>query len=229
MALNAFTFAGTASSTYEAIVLSLPNAGRPERRVSTVEIPGRDGILHIDELTYKEKKFKIPFMAPTSKDSGTIAKWLSGYGVLTTSRVTGKYYKARCDGEVMPEYRYHDMIYYAPEFVVEPFMYVTGEADVTLTGSGTYANAGDYQAAPKIVVTGSGDITLTIGSQNVVLEDISSSITLDSETALCYTGSTAMDAHMTGDFPALVVGNNAISWTGTVSSVTITPRTRYFA
>jgi len=32
---------------------------------------------------------------------------------------------------------------------------------------------------------------------------------------------------VSGEWPLLVVGNNAVGWTGTVSKITITPRWRY--
>lgn len=42
-----------------------------------------------------------------------------------------------------------------------------------------------------------------------------------------YKGNTLMNDHMSGDFPVLKPGLNAISWTGTVTQVTVKPNWRY--
>lgn len=44
---------------------------------------------------------------------------------------------------------------------------------------------------------------------------------------LCLLGTTLMNEHMTGEFPVLKPGANAVSWTGTVSKVVAKPNWRY--
>ena len=61
------------------------------------------------------------------------------------------------------------------------------------------------------------------GTVNVELEGISSSITLDSELQEAYSGTTGMNSAMSGDFPVLLPGANAISWAGGVSKAKIRP------
>ena len=80
---------------------------------------------------------------------------------------------------------------------------------------------------PVITVYGTGDITLMVGTVIVELEGITGSITLDSELQESYTGTTSMNSAMSGEFPLLKPGMNAISWTGEVSKVEIQPRWRY--
>jgi phage-related protein len=80
---------------------------------------------------------------------------------------------------------------------------------------------------PILTVTGSGDITLMVGTTIVELEDISSSIILDCALKEAFLGTTLMNDHMTGDFPVLKPGANAISWSGTVTRVVIQPNWRY--
>ncbi|QTE70704.1 hypothetical protein JRC49_13015 [Clostridiales bacterium FE2011] len=80
---------------------------------------------------------------------------------------------------------------------------------------------------PILTVTGSGDITLMVGTTIVELENISGSIVLDCALQEAYQGSTLMNDHMTGEFPVLKPGANAISWAGTVTKVVIQPNWRY--
>ena len=80
---------------------------------------------------------------------------------------------------------------------------------------------------PVVTVYGTGDITLMVGTTIVELEGITGSITLDSELQESYTGTTSMNSAMSGEFPLLKPGMNAISWSGEVSKVEIQPRWRY--
>ena len=99
---------------------------------------------------------------------------------------------------------------------------------MTITASGsTITNPGSVYSEPILTVTGSGDITLMVGTTIVELEDISGSIVLDCALKEAYQGSTLMNDHMTGEFPVLKPGMNAISWTGTVTRVVIQPNWRF--
>ncbi len=80
---------------------------------------------------------------------------------------------------------------------------------------------------PVITVYGTGDITLMVGTIIVELEGISGSITLDSELQEAYSGTTGMNSAMSGEFPILKPGMNAISWTGNVTKVEVKPNWRY--
>ena len=42
-----------------------------------------------------------------------------------------------------------------------------------------------------------------------------------------YCGVTSLNSAMSGDFPNLLPGNNAVSWTGNVTKVDIQPNWRY--
>ena len=65
-----------------------------------------------------------------------------------------------------------------------------------------------------------------VGTVIVELEGISGSITLDSELQEAYSGTTGMNGAMSGEFPTLKPGMNAISWTGNVTRVEVKPNWR---
>ena len=94
--------------------------------------------------------------------------------------------------------------------------------------SGSFVtNPGNVYAEPVITVYGSGTITLMVGLTIIEMEGISGSITLNSALQEAYLGTTGMNNAMSGDFPILLPGANAISWTGNVSRVVVEPHWRY--
>ena len=99
---------------------------------------------------------------------------------------------------------------------------------MTLTVStSTIDNPGSVYSEPVITVYGSGDITLMVGTAIVELEGVSGSITLDSELQEAYSGTTGMNSAMSGEFPILKPGMNAVSWSGEVTKVEVKPNWRY--
>ena len=109
-------------------------------------------------------------------------------------------------------------------FRCKPLFLIDGTEDITLTSSGQFIN-NPYSVAsePVITVTGSGDITLMVGQYIILLEDVEDSITIDSCLQEAYNGDELQNGKMTGDFPKLVPGQNAVSWTGDVTSVLVKP------
>jgi len=66
-----------------------------------------------------------------------------------------------------------------------------------------------------------------VGTTIVELTDISGIIVIDSALQEAYKGTTLMNDHMSGDFPVLKPGQNAISWSGTVTRVVVKPNWRF--
>ena len=90
-------------------------------------------------------------------------------------------------------------------------------------GSALY-NPTPYESKPTIRVYGSG--TVTINSNTITIDSGQTYVDIDSEMQDCYTGSTNKNdkvSFSTHKFPTLKPGVNAISYTGSVTSVEITP------
>lgn len=118
---------------------------------------------------------------------------------------------------------------YPNEVEVKSLFQIDGTEDITLTTSGQFINNPYCVASePVITVTGSGDITLMVGQYIILLEDVEGSITIDSRLQEAYNGDELQNGKMTGDFPKLVPGQNAVSWTGNMISMVVKPcwRTR---
>ena len=59
------------------------------------------------------------------------------------------------------------------------------------------------------------------------LDGIEGSITIDCTLQEAYTGTTLHNESMSGEFPVLKPGNNAVSWSGSVTKVDVAVRWRY--
>ena len=101
-------------------------------------------------------------------------------------------------------------------------------SDTVTYPSSPYTLGNPYKAyeEPLIDVKGSGDISLTVGGTACTLTGISGTITLDTELQECYQGNTLKNDIMTGAFPVLAPGSNAVSYTGSVTALKINPRWR---
>jgi len=157
-----------------------------------------------------------------------ITAWLKGSGKVTFANRTGGFYYARVNNQIP----FEKVLKGRPNrtlnivFRCKPFFYESGAEDVVLTESGFVTHSGCVECEPVITVTGSGDITLMVGMQIVELQSVDGSIVLDSELQEAYKGTTAQNEKMTGEFPLLYPGANAISWTGNVSNVRVKPNRR---
>ncbi len=98
-----------------------------------------------------------------------------------------------------------------------------------MTSSGVELNNfGSYESKPFFKIYGSGNITVNINGNSFMVKNISNYVLVDSELKECYKDSTNMGKNMTGDYPILLVGENTISWSGTVTKIELTPRWRCF-
>ena len=88
-------------------------------------------------------------------------------------------------------------------------------------------NPGSVYAELVLSVYGFGDITLMVGITIVELTDIPESIDIDSVLQEVYQGNAPMNGHMSGEFPVLKPGTNAISRTETVTSLVVRSNWRF--
>ena len=225
--MQTVTYNGVSVATLGGIVLGVSPAIRAARRIESVVVPGRSGVLHIDDNSYAPIKKVVRVGVNTPDNIDGISAWCIKAGTLATSYEPDRAYNAVQGAEIEWE-RLSRRLYQAEiTFECEPFRYLYPAADdIVLSAPGNVTNPGSASAAPLYVVVGSGDIALTVGGQIVALTDLTTGITLDSDMQIAYTGTANMSANMSGDFPVLLPGVNAISWTGSVTSITITPRWR---
>ena len=227
-----FIWNGVDCRQYGIHVSELPPITIPLERSTQTNVPGRPGSLTQleGEDVYDDMILTATCFIADPAQIPAIAAWLKGSGTVTFANRTGGYYKARIANQIPFEkvLRGNPHCSFAVNFRCFPFWYQENVADVTIsTSGGTITNPGSVYSEPIITVNGSGDITLMVGTTIVELTDISGSIVLDCALKEAYKNTTLMNDHMSGDFPVLKPGLNAISWSGNVTSVVIKPNWRF--
>ena len=227
-----FLWNGVDCRTYGIHVTDQPPITSPLERSTQTHVPGRPGSqtqLEGDDV-YDDMILTATCFISDPAQIPTIAAWLKGAGTVTFANRTGGHYKARIVNQIPFEkvLRGNPHCTFAVNFRCYPFFFAEDVDDITVTTSGTVVtNPGSVYSEPIITVTGSGDITLMVGTTIVELTDITSGIVRDCALQEAYLGTTLMNDHMSGDFPVLKPGANAISWSGTVTKVVIKPNWRY--
>lgn len=228
-----FIFKNKSSKDYGILIETMPEITKPQRREQEITIPGRNGVLTIDEDAYEP--YTLSFTCSTRDISrvNDIVAWLDGSGNLTVSTEPDKIYKAKISNAIPIS----GVVYLYPSFLVQfkvfPFKYsrnavISHADDLTLTSPTTIRNSGTVYSQPTITVYGSGNITLTINGTNYGLTSVSGYITINSEMMEVYKDSTnANNKYSAMDFPRFEVGQNSISWTGSATKVEIEPKWRW--
>lgn len=224
-----FTFKNISSKDYLGIT-KLPSIFKAEKDISLIEVEGRDGFLTQDLGSYRSIVKTVECIIKDLSQIDFICSWLSGSGEVIFSNEPDKIYKATIKNQIeftqlVSTYDYHEFII---QFECQPHKYsLTNNLITLITTPQTIVNSGSASSKPIIKVFGTGAITLTVNSNIVSLTNISEYIIIDSEMMDAYKGSSLCNNQMYGDFPILEVGNNAISFIGTVTSIEITPNFCY--
>lgn len=219
-------------TTFGIHITAQPTLIRPSERVTFTNVPGRPGTLTLLEGDDVYDDFILPVectVADMNRVDG-ISAWLKGTGKLKLAARPGGFYYARIANQIefAKVLRNHENRTFTVNFRCKPFWYQSDVQPITLITSGTFiTNPGSVFSEPVITVYGSGEITLMVGTTICELSDINGSITLDTPLMEAYSGVTSMNSHMSGDFPLLESGQNAISWTGNVTNITVQPNWRY--
>lgn len=216
------------------IISTLPAITKPPIRATTVEIPGRDGSL-VDEDGYGSYTKTVRIGLTPAADIDEVIKFFTGSGNLIMSNEPTRVYRAaiydQIDYEALLRFKTADI-----EFLVQPFKYLAGETATTQAVTGgspsemDVFNYGLEDSRPLITIEGSGQVILTVGGNLVCELDIDDDeITIDSEAQDAYNDNGLLNNKMTGAFPILAPGENTIAWSGTgsVTSVSVLPRSRW--
>ena len=227
-----FEWNGKRCTEYGIHVLEQPPLTLPNERATFVDVPGRSGSLTVLEgdAVYDDLVLTAQCMVENLERYEEIASYLRGSGRVTFANRPEGYYEARITNQIPFEkiLRGNPHRSFAVNFRCKPFWYLKDVAPITLTQSGSFiSNPGSVFAEPVITVCGTGAITLMVGMSITELEGISGNITLNTPLMEAYSEATSMNSAMSGDFPVLLPGLNAVSWTGSVTKIEIKPNWRY--
>lgn len=227
-----FEWRGARCTAYGVHVLEQPPLSMPSERATFIDVPGRSGSLTTlqGDDVYDDLLLTAQCMISDPARIPKLCAWLKGSGKVTFANRQGGFYNARIVNQIAFEkiLRGNPHRSFAVNFRCKPFWYAEGITPITLTTSGTFiTNPGNVGSEPVITVYGSGDITLMVGMTITELFGISGSITLDTPLMEAYAGITSANSHMSGDFPILLPGTNAVSWSGYVTKIELRPNWRY--
>ena len=210
------------------VINTLPPETIPEDDITEITVIGRDGDLTIDNNA--KKTYTIP-IACTLLDSDRIDEvkaWLSGgAGDLICNWQSEFKYEARLNNKLDISQSLEICGEFQVIWKVQPYKKSIADDLITLNASGTIYNPTGNVSNPIIKLYGEGIITLTINDNTINLTNINGYVTINSDLMDCYRDTQLYNNYMVGEFPTLEVGNNAISWTGSVTKVEITPNWRY--
>lgn len=233
-----FSWKGVSSDAMGVAVMRLPDIIAPARRGETYAIPGAGGTLFVPDGGREEMTLLAECYLPYEQ-GGEVASmdeirtWLTGSGWWTQSDVPGRKFSARITDMIsfQPLVPGFDDRVFGLTLYAQPWQYIDPEAaDILLTAPGAVTNPGNAAAEPLITVSGSGNISISVGGRTIMLTGLTGSAVIDCGAKLVYSGTTLLTGSTTlaqKEWPVLQPGNNAVSWTGSVTKLTITPRWRF--
>ena len=226
-----FTFGGRSSREFNVWISGTGVFDAPERDVSIVSVPGRNGDLTMDNGRFKNVKMTYPAFIPEDFEVNMAAfraymKSLIGYQRLEDTYCPDYYYKALLTEEFDPETTaYNKAATFDITFNRKPQRWFkSGEEFLDpITQNTTIFNPTMYDANPLIRVYGVG--TFQIGDKSVEITENPVYTDIDCDMQDCYYNLTNLNGNviLSSGFPILRPGINGIN-IGTVTRLEIKPR-----
>lgn len=235
-----FVFNERDSREYGIHCLSMPAVMRAQKRTETIEVAGRNGVLHVDKGSYDPVSKVVECAIQDRRRMDEICAWLTGAGDVIFSTEPDKYYKAYISNQIEIGNMMNVFQRFSLEFDCFPLKYSVNYADETieLTTQNPVKiyNLGTVYAEPVIIVRGAGQVTLTLNGVAYAVEIQNGSITIDSEILEVYDDTGSQNSKYTPPddskefFPVFRAGENTLQWAvsgGSVESITIRPNWRW--
>lgn len=228
---------GVSSRSIKGLLISeLAPIAKPAQRVQAEQIDGRDGdiITPLGFAAY-DKVIKIGLTYEYVIDD--IIEFFNSSGKVVFSNEPDKYYfyaiYEQIDFERLIRFKTAEVTFH-----VQPFKFSDTENEQTFNISGSseiqIRNNGNYYSRPTITITGAGDINLYINGTQLLtmsLGTIARTIIIDSTDMNAYNEdrTVLLNRLVSGDYDniRLKVGNNSITFDGSVSQVVINNYSRW--
>ena len=169
MGLRTFTFAGTASSTYDLFIVEAAPYNAPPRSVEMIEIPGRNGAYALDKGCFEN--IEVTYHVCVSKDTkanfqteiSNVRNWLCskvGYQRLTDDYNPNEYRMAIYKSGLESDELFWNGAEFDITFECKPQRWLTsGETAVSVSSGNTITNPTLFDSRPQLQVWGYGDIS----------------------------------------------------------------------
>ena len=231
-----FYFNGARSIEKGLTIEKCPAVSTGQRVVTKVSVPGRSGDLVIDTGAYSNytQPYEIWFKDKrrgATRAARDIAQWLlsgTGYLQLEDTYDPEVFRLAMFTGPLDVENWMLMAGRATLEFDCQPQRWLKdGQNPISVESGQRLFNAWQ-PALPLIRVTGTGNGSLTVGSSTFTISDMPGGIMLDSETQDAYWGDPTTNLNnnvkVSGGYPVLQGGETAVSFSGDITAVQITPR-----
>ena len=230
MSKGYFIFNGIRSSDYGVWVNGYQTFNAAGRDFTEVTVPGRDGVLTLDngrfkQITHDYEAFIVDTFDGNIQAFRNALMAVRGQARLTDSYHPQEFYKAYYErGLDVDAIRQMHAGSFTVSFTRDPRRFlVSGENTTTLTASGSITNPTLFDSRPKLRVYGTG--TLGVGGVTVRVTYNPGYIDIDCDMQDCYYGTTNCNSFVTfsgDDFPVLSPGANTVTLSG-ITRVIITP------
>lgn len=214
------------------IITDIPAITKPKMKVNKLSIDGRDGDI-IEKIGYESYTKTIGIGLTKNFNIDEIMKYFTGDGELIICDEPDKVYIASIYDEIDYD-RLLRMRKATIKFHVQPFKYLKDEEKVSLNvttqKSVNVINKGLEISKPILILEGSGEVEIAVNGINLFKYTFpanESKVIIDSIDEEAYIDGMYKNRNMLGEFPTLEVGTNNISWTGTLTKITIEPKSRW--
>jgi phage-related protein len=217
---------GIDTQEYKLRVTELPPIQIPQKRVERILIPGRSGYLTHWDGSF-EDVIKTAGLFYNGTNPEQIARLILEGSTITFSNEPEFVYDYGLDITTDLTKTISTWHQFFIQFICNPVKREIYPPNIIANSPITLISPCNHPAYPTIKLTGTGDVTLKVGEQEIELEDISPSITIDGWLMECYQESLANNK-MTGAFPVINAGESVfIEWTGSVTEIEIKPNWRW--
>lgn len=225
-----FTFGTMDSRTYEALIFEGGTFGTPTRNFTSVEVPGRNGSLILDNNNYLNVDHVFECIIPEdfkTNMAGLRSALLSqpGYSRLEDSEHPDEFYLAIFKDaiEEVGTTQGLEMGRFQICFNRKPQRFLkTGETITDLNATGSITNPTMFDAKPLLRVYGTG--SFQIGSATMTISSANTYTDIDCDLMEAYKGTTSCNANISGTFPVLKAGVNGVTLGSGITRIMITPR-----
>lgn len=207
------------------IIEETPIIPKPKKSVTKYVIPGKSGYTSIDNKTYDELPFTLK--CHFREDLGNrdeIAAWLDGYGTLQVS--DDREYEGYISNTI-PFQKISRFRKFPIQFMLQPIGHAVEPTIISSTTSTTFTSDTYTDSFPIIRITGSGTISVNLNGTSFTIYNASGEYILDCGAKVITNNGSNASNSMSGGFPKVIKGSNALSVTGTVTALTIEYKKSY--
>ena len=215
-------------------IASAPKVVRPTRKMTIIPIAGtnRESVEMEDAWECYEQPYTL-FVGDGTENSiqeilndVAVKLYKKGWQVLMDDYDTDTYRLACYRGPFDVENRYTRAGKFEISFHCRPERFlISGNVEQNVLSGDKIFNPTGFNSKPFIHITGSGDGTLTVNGTTMEFEGIGDYLNIDCDKMDVFRlPSENKNSLMTGDFPTLASGDNTVSFSGGISTVTITPK-----